>query len=153
MGLRLDSEKPVPIANMQWYDGSVEHTRMHRVLFISTQHAEPLKTVQNKEVARYSGLEEDWPSMEGLTTLIETVIRKTPEEIIIKNVLTAWTQGSIDETTSKCFTTCSHWINEYNACVTRLSLRTTDQGDAAHEPLVKVRREPCTEVKHNRRRP
>ena len=37
----------------------------------------------------------------------------------------------------------SHRINECASCVTRLSLRTHDNGDAAHEPHVKIRRETC----------
>ena len=55
----------------------------HRVLqFISTRHAEQLKTVRSKEVARYSSLEELDPAWDDLIKLIE-------EEIILKNVQTA----------------------------------------------------------------
>merc|ERR1712135_202407 len=35
----------------------------------------------------------------------------------------------IDELKPKCLTSCSHWLNEYNACVMRLSLRTDGKGD------------------------
>merc|ERR1712011_49023 len=53
---------------------------------ISTQHAEPLKAVRSKEVAGYSGPEETAPSMDEMNKLIEEkVIRKTLEEIILKN--------------------------------------------------------------------
>ena len=84
----------------------------------------------------------DCTSMDGLTKLIEEVVRKTLEDIIHKVVQTAWTLTRSHRSVTR--RVHSHWINEYNSCVTRLSLRTDDQGDAAHEPSVKMRREPCT---------
>merc|ERR1711945_20151 len=62
-----------------------EPRKIHTVV-ISTQHAEPLKAVRSKEVAGYSGPAETAPSMEEMNKLIEEkVIRKTLEEIILKN--------------------------------------------------------------------
>ena len=59
----------------------------YRDQFVSTQQAEALKVVRSKEVAR--------------TKLIEEVIRKTLQDIILQNVQTASTQGSVDEITPK----------------------------------------------------
>merc|ERR1711945_2496 len=68
-----------------------EPRKIHTVV-ISTQHAEPLKAVRSKEVAGYSGPAETAPSMEEMNKLIEEkVIRKTLEEIILKNGSTAMT--------------------------------------------------------------
>merc|ERR1712065_123637 len=73
------------IEYLQRADGSVEPRKIHTVV-ISTQHAEPLKAVRSKEVAGYSGPEETAPSMDEMNKLIEEkVIRKTLEEIILKN--------------------------------------------------------------------
>merc|ERR1739844_624334 len=66
-------------------DGSVEPTKIHTVV-ISTQHAEPLKATRRTEVAGYAGADETAPSMDDMNRLIEErVIRKTLEEIILKN--------------------------------------------------------------------
>merc|ERR1739844_813524 len=66
-------------------DGSVEPTKIHTVV-ISTQHAEPLKATRRTEVAGYAGADETAPSMEEMNKLIvEEVIRRTLEEIILKN--------------------------------------------------------------------
>jgi len=83
--LRPDGKTQVTIEYLQRADGSVEPRKIHTVV-ISTQHAEPLKAVRSKEVAGYSGPEETAPSMEEMNKLIEEkVIRKTLEEIILKN--------------------------------------------------------------------
>merc|ERR1711861_49183 len=83
--LRPDGKTQVTIEYEQKPDGSVEPRKIHTVV-ISTQHAEPLKAVRSKEVAGYSGPEETAPSMEEMNKLIEEkVIRKTLEEIILKN--------------------------------------------------------------------
>jgi len=83
--LRPDGKTQVTIEYVQRADGSVEPRKIHTVV-ISTQHAEPLKAVRSKEVAGYSGPEETAPSMEEMNKLIEEkVIRKTLEEIILKN--------------------------------------------------------------------
>jgi len=74
----------VTIEYLQWADGSVEPGKNHTVVI--THHAEPLKAVRSKEVVEYSGPEETAPSMEEMNDLIEEkVIRKTLEEIILKN--------------------------------------------------------------------
>merc|ERR1712232_207972 len=53
---------------------------------ISTQHAEPSKATRRKEVAGYTGPDATAPSMEQMNKLIEEkVIKKTLEEIILKN--------------------------------------------------------------------
>mmetsp|Transcript_63861 Transcript_63861/g.169046 ORF Transcript_63861/g.169046 Transcript_63861/m.169046 type:complete len:459 (-) Transcript_63861:131-1507(-) len=83
--LRPDGKTQVTIEYVQRADGSVEPRKIHTVV-ISTQHAEPLKAVRSKEVAGYSGPEETAPSMADMNKLIEEkVIRKTLEEIILKN--------------------------------------------------------------------
>ena len=83
--LRPDGKTQVTIEYVQRADGSVEPRKIHTVV-ISTQHAEPLKAVRSKEVAGYSGPDETAPSMEEMNKLIEEkVIRKTLEEIILKN--------------------------------------------------------------------
>merc|ERR1712064_46913 len=83
--LRPDGKTQVTIEYVQRADGSVEPRKIHTVV-ISTQHAEPLKAVRSKEVAGYSGTEETAPSMDEMNKLIEEkVIRKTLEEIILKN--------------------------------------------------------------------
>merc|ERR1712209_192967 len=83
--LRPDGKTQVTIEYLQRADGSVEPRKIHTVV-ISTQHAEPLKAVRSKEVAGYSGPEETAPSMEEMNKLIEEkVIRKTLEEVILKN--------------------------------------------------------------------
>jgi len=83
--LRPDGKTQVTIEYVQRADGSVEPRKIHTVV-ISTQHAEPLKAVRSKEVAGYSGPEETAPSMDEMNKLIEEkVIRKTLEEIILKN--------------------------------------------------------------------
>merc|ERR1711865_607291 len=49
-------------------------------------HAEPSKATRRKEVAGYSGPDETAPSMEEMNKLIvEEVVKKTLEEIILKN--------------------------------------------------------------------
>merc|ERR1712135_62100 len=90
--LRPDGKTQVTIEYLQRADGSVEPRKIHTVV-ISTQHAEPLKAVRSKEVAGHSGPEETAPSMEEMNKLIEEkVIRKTLEEIILKNGQPAFTQ-------------------------------------------------------------
>jgi len=89
--LRPDGKTQVTIEYVQRADGSVEPRKIHTVV-ISTQHAEPLKAVRSKEVAGYSGPEETAPSMEEMNRLIEEkVIKKTLEEIILKNGQSALT--------------------------------------------------------------
>merc|ERR1712225_149500 len=52
----------------------------------STQHAEPSKATRCKEVAGYQGPDATAPSMEDMNKLIvEKVVKKTLEEIILKN--------------------------------------------------------------------
>merc|ERR1712057_1040 len=66
-------------------DGSVEPQKVHTVV-ISTQHAEPLKAKRTEEVAGYKGAEMIAPSMEEMNKLlVEKVVVKTLEEIILKN--------------------------------------------------------------------
>merc|ERR1712057_132109 len=66
-------------------DGSVESQKVHTVV-ISTQHAEPLKAKRTEEVAGYKGAEMIAPSMEEMNKLlVEKVVVKTLEEIILKN--------------------------------------------------------------------
>merc|ERR1712161_74700 len=62
-----------------------EPRKIHTVV-ISTQHAEPLKATRRKEVAGYTGEDATAPSMEDMNKLIvEEVVKKTLEEIILKN--------------------------------------------------------------------
>merc|ERR1712013_326113 len=83
--LRPDGKTQVTIEYVQKLDGSVEPRKIHTVV-ISTQHAEPLKATRRKECAGYTGPEETAPSMEEMNKLIEEhVIKKTLEEIILKN--------------------------------------------------------------------
>merc|ERR1712203_21043 len=83
--LRPDGKTQVTIEYKQKADGSVEPTKIHTVV-ISTQHAEPLKATRRTEVAGYNGADETAPSMDDMNRLIEErVIRKTLEEIILKN--------------------------------------------------------------------
>merc|ERR1712161_69282 len=73
------------IEYLQKADGSVEPRKIHTVV-ISTQHAEPLKATRRKEVAGYTGPDATAPSMEEMNKLIvEKVVKKTLEEIILKN--------------------------------------------------------------------
>merc|ERR1711866_23115 len=52
----------------------------------STQHAEPSKATRRKEVAGYTGEDATAPSMEEMNKLIvEEVVKKTLEEITLKN--------------------------------------------------------------------
>merc|ERR1712139_754771 len=83
--LRPDGKTQVSIEYKQNADGSVEPTKVHTVV-ISTQHAEPMKATRRTEVAGYDGADETAPSMDDMNKLIEErVIRRTLEEIILKN--------------------------------------------------------------------
>merc|ERR1712013_853444 len=83
--LRPDGKTQVTIEYVNKKDGSVEPLRIHTVV-ISTQHAEPGVATRCKEVAGYSGADETAPSMEEMNNLIvQEVIVKTLEEIILKN--------------------------------------------------------------------
>merc|ERR1711941_47519 len=83
--LRPDGKTQVTIEYLQKADGSVEPRKIHTVV-ISTQHAEPLKATRRKEVAGYTGDDATAPSMEDMNKLIvEEVVKKTLEEIILKN--------------------------------------------------------------------
>merc|ERR1719432_706634 len=83
--LRPDGKTQVTIEYLQKVDGSVEPRKIHTVV-ISTQHAEPGKATRCKEVSGYTGPDAIAPSMEEMNKLIvEKVIRKTLEEIILKN--------------------------------------------------------------------
>merc|ERR1712050_306058 len=83
--LRPDGKTQVSIEYKQNADGSVEPTKVHTVV-ISTQHAEPLKATRRTEVAGYDGADETAPSMEDMNKLIEErVVRRTLEEIVLKN--------------------------------------------------------------------
>ena len=56
------------------------------IISISTQNAEPRKDFRSKEVAVYSGSDENEHSMEEMSKSIEVkVIRTTLQEIIAKN--------------------------------------------------------------------
>merc|ERR1711862_622493 len=82
--LRPDGKTQVTIEYLQKTDGSVEPKKIHTVV-ISTQHAEPLKATRCKECAGYTGADET-PSMEDMNKLItEEVIKKTLQEITLKN--------------------------------------------------------------------
>jgi len=81
----------VTIQYLQHADGSVEPQKIHTVV-ISTQHAEPLKTTRCNEVAGYTGPDATAPSMEEMNRLIvEEVVKKTLEEIVLKNGKSALT--------------------------------------------------------------
>merc|ERR1712232_560607 len=83
--LRPDGKTQVTIEYKQHADGSVEPQKIHTVV-ISTQHAEPLKATRYNEVASYSGPDATAPSMEEMNKLIvEKVVKKTLEEITLKN--------------------------------------------------------------------
>merc|ERR1711913_36631 len=83
--LRPDGKTQVTIEYLQKADGSVEPRKIHTVV-ISTQHAEPLKATRRKEVAGYTGDDATAPSMEEMNKLIvEEVVKKTLEEITLKN--------------------------------------------------------------------
>merc|ERR1712060_1005029 len=80
-----DGKTQVTIEYLQRADGSVEPRRIHTVV-ISTQHAEPSKATRRKEVAGYTGPDATAPSMEEMNKLIvEEVVKKTLQEIILKN--------------------------------------------------------------------
>merc|ERR1712006_30648 len=83
--LRPDGKTQVTIEYVEKADGSVEPKKIHTVV-ISTQHAEPLKATRRKEVAGYTGPDATAPSMEEMNKLIvEEVVKKTLEEITLKN--------------------------------------------------------------------
>merc|ERR1712164_208039 len=83
--LRPDGKTQVTIEYVQKADGSVEPRKIHTVV-ISTQHAEPLKATRRAEVAGYTGPDATAPSMDEMNKLIvEEVIKKTLEEITLKN--------------------------------------------------------------------
>merc|ERR1719189_1976024 len=83
--LRPDGKTQVTIQYLQRPDGSVEPQKIHTVV-ISSQHAEPLKATRRKEVAGYTGPDATAPSMEEMNKLIvEEVVKKTLQEIILKN--------------------------------------------------------------------
>merc|ERR1719330_551810 len=83
--LRPDGKTQVTIEYLQKADGSVEPQKFHTIV-ISTQHAEPSKAKRSKEVAGYSGPDDPARSMEEMNKLIvEEVIKKTLEEIKLKN--------------------------------------------------------------------
>merc|ERR1712025_1030380 len=83
--LRPDGKTQVTIEYKQHADGSVEPVKFHTVV-ISTQHAEPSKATRQKEVAGYNGPDMTAPSMEEMNKLIiEKVVKKTLEEITLKN--------------------------------------------------------------------
>jgi S-adenosylmethionine synthetase len=89
--LRPDGKTQVTIEYTSKEDGSVEPKKIHTVV-ISTQHAEPSKATRCKEVAGYTGPDATAPSMEEMNKLIEEkVIRKTLEEITLKNGKSALT--------------------------------------------------------------
>merc|ERR1712137_1364320 len=83
--LRPDGKTQATIEYLQRTDGSVEPQKIHTVV-ISTQHAEPSKATRRKEVAGYTGPDATAPSMESMNKLIvEEVVKKTLQEIILKN--------------------------------------------------------------------
>jgi S-adenosylmethionine synthetase len=89
--LRPDGKTQVTIEYRQNADGSVEPLKFHTVV-ISTQHAEPSKATRCKEVAGYTGPDETAPSMEEMNKLIvERVVKKTLEEVTLKNGKSALT--------------------------------------------------------------
>merc|ERR1712070_751135 len=89
--LRPDGKTQVTIEYLQRNDGSVEPRKIHTVV-ISTQHAEPSKATRCKEVAGYTGPDETAPSMDEMNKLIvEHVVKKTLEEITLKNGQSALT--------------------------------------------------------------
>jgi len=83
--LRPDGKTQVTIEYLQKADGSVEPQKFHTIV-ISTQHAEPSKATRRAECAGYTGPDETAPSMEKMNELIvEQVVKKTLEEIVLKN--------------------------------------------------------------------
>merc|ERR1712018_611215 len=83
--LRPDGKTQVTIEYLQREDGSVEPQKIHTVV-ISTQHAEPSKATRCKEVAGYTGPDATAPSMEEMNkSIVEEVVKKTLQEIILKN--------------------------------------------------------------------
>merc|ERR1711929_27490 len=83
--LRPDGKTQVTIEYLEKADGSVEPQKIHTVV-ISTQHAEPGKATRCNEVAGYTGPDATAPSMEEMNKLIvEEVVKKTLQEIILKN--------------------------------------------------------------------
>jgi len=89
--LRPDGKTQVTIQYLQRADGSVEPQKIHTVV-ISTQHAEPLKATRKTEVTGYTGEDATAPSMESMNKLIvEEVVKKTLEEIKLKNGKSALT--------------------------------------------------------------
>merc|ERR1719372_25370 len=83
--LRPDGKTQVTIEYLQKDDGAVEPKKIHTVV-ISSQHAEPSKATRRKEVAGYTGEDATAPSMEEMNKLIvEEVVKKTLEEITLKN--------------------------------------------------------------------
>merc|ERR1711881_221904 len=83
--LRPDGKTQVTIQYQQKADGSVEPQKIHTVV-ISTQHAEPLKATRCREVAGYKGPDATAPSMEDMNkAIVEDVVKKTLQEIILKN--------------------------------------------------------------------
>merc|ERR1711948_224891 len=83
--LRPDGKTQVTIEYLQNAYGSVEPQKIHTVV-ISTQHAEPLKATRCKEMGGYTGPDATAPSMEEMNKLIvEEVVKKTLQEIILKN--------------------------------------------------------------------
>merc|ERR1712048_1189536 len=96
--LRPDGKTQVTIEYKQKADGSVEPQKIHTVV-ISTQHAEPSKATRSKEVAGYTGPDATAPSMKEMNKLIvEKVVKKTLEEIKLKNGESAITLFSDDGT-------------------------------------------------------
>jgi len=89
--LRPDGKTQVTIEYVERIDGSVEPQKIHTVV-ISTQHAEPLKATRCKECKGYKGEDMTAPSMEEMNNLIvEEVVKKTLEEIKLKNGKSALT--------------------------------------------------------------
>merc|ERR1712141_99102 len=89
--LRPDGKTQVTIEYLQKADGSVEPLKFHTIV-ISTQHAEPSKATRKKEVAGYNGPDATAPSMQEMNNLIvEQVVKKTLEEITLKNGKSALT--------------------------------------------------------------
>jgi len=83
--LRPDGKTQVTIQYLMHADGSVEPQKIHTVV-ISTQHANPGVATRKAEVVGYTGKDETAPSMEEMNKLIvERVIKKTLEEITLKN--------------------------------------------------------------------
>merc|ERR1712164_175066 len=83
--LRPDGKTQVTIEYTQKADGSVEPQKIHTVV-ISTQYAEPSKAKRSEEVAGYTGPDDTAPTMEEMNKLlVEKVVKKTLEEITLKN--------------------------------------------------------------------